>query len=956
MHQNIAGALNKIDDLDLALNELHDSNKHVIAICLTEHFIIKGEEQFFTLNNYHMSTIYSRQLQRRGGSCILLRNDFKGVELHDINKLCIEKHFEICALEIPQIKAIILCIYRTPNSNITVFFNKINETLSKLRHKQRKLIICGDFNINILAHDSVSTRFLELLSNYGLQCHIQEPTRINKCIDNIISNISTAVGKTHNFYLSDHDTAQIIEFETNQMQKVSKHYFTTTRDYSKNNLKRFVECISCITFSETFNKSDTNEAFNEFHEELILFFKLCFPIVRRRNSFRAGRVTWITKGLKISCRTKRTLRYNYYLNRSNKNKLAYIKYSKLLRKCINSTQSLCNQRYITNSGNKGKATWDLVKRYVDGTVPRSSSFIDNIVDNGSTVTSGSDIANIFNNFFIDVVQNSSSSDSGNNDFEHRTSNFKSNDSSIFIKPTDANEVFYTIMSLKNSKSAGYDEINADLLKRIALFISEPLAHIINLSLEQGCFPDKLKLSIIKPLHKKGSKSDKNNYRPIALTPVLSKIFEKLMLKRMVNFLDKYDILAPEQFGFRKYRSTQLATFTLINRIINNINCKIPTSALLLDLSKAFDFVDHSMLISKLDKCGIRGSCLLWFQSYLQNRKQFARITKFDTGTNNVDKFDSELRINCSGVPQGSILGPLLFLIYVNDLPPALSHDCVLFADDTTIIMDCKNVDTYETEIYKTLEDVIQWLDKNKLKINIEKTKLINFKTYKSKDIELNISYNNLLIQKINSAKFLGIILDTHLSWKEHIDSLCKKINKFVFALRKLKDVTSRHTSVMVYHAYVCSIIRYGIVVWGNSCHITRVFIAQKKCIRALYGMDWSESCKPIFKSMNLLTVPCIYIYEVAKFVKYHSHLFTANDNTFKRKINHLPLKMPVPKLELFRNNCAYMAPLIYNSLPKGMTDLPYKRFCCALRKWLIQESFYSLKDFLNKSTCRFGTH
>lgn len=203
-----------MNDLDLAINELHESNKRVIAVCLTEHFIIEGEEKFLNLNNYHVSSIFSRQSQRRGGSCILLRNDFKGLKLCDINRMSIEKEFEICGLEITQLKLIILCIYRTPNSNINVFFRKMNETLSKFRHKQSKLIICGDFNINILARDNASIEFMELIAHYGLQCHIKEPTRLDKCIDNILSNIPTAVGKTHKFYLSDHDTAQTIEFET----------------------------------------------------------------------------------------------------------------------------------------------------------------------------------------------------------------------------------------------------------------------------------------------------------------------------------------------------------------------------------------------------------------------------------------------------------------------------------------------------------------------------------------------------------------------------------------------------------------------------------------------------------------------------------------------------------------------------------------------------------------------
>lgn len=302
------------------------------------------------------------------------------------------------------------------------------------------------------------------------------------------------------------------------------------------------------------------------------------------------------------------------------------------------------------------------------------------------------------------------------------------------------------------------------------------------------------------------------------------------------------------------------------------------------------------------------------------------------------------------------MGPLLFLIYINDLPQVIKHQCVLFADDTTIIIECKNQQNLDTEIHQTLNDIIKWLDTNKLKINISKTNLLSFKTWKSKTVQLNVSYKSNMIEQVHSTRFLGVILDEHLTWKNHIDSICKKVNKFVFALRKVKDVTSRHTSILVYHAYVCSIIRYGIVVWGNSTEISRVFVAQKKCIRAIFNMEWSDSCKSVFKTQNFLTVPCIYIYEIAKFLRSNLTLFEPRDNTNKRKATHMAYQIPVPRLELFRRSCIYMAPLIYNSLPKFITDLPYKKFCITLKRWLLQESYYTIEEFFKKNPCKFYTY
>lgn len=389
--------------------------------------------------------------------------------------------------------------------------------------------------------------------------------------------------------------------------------------------------------------------------------------------------------------------------------------------------------------------------------------------------------------------------------------------------------------------------------------------------------------------------------------------------------------------------------------MNSINSNTSSCALLLDLSKAFDLVDHSILIRKMERYGIRGSAQKWFESYLSNRKQITRVTKLNETNNTLENFDSKPLANHCGVPQGSILGPLLFLIYINDLPQAIKHQCVLFADDTTVIIESKNPQDYDTIINESLNDITKWLDINKLRINVMKTNVLRFKTWKSKHINLNIAYDGTMIEHVNSARFLGVFLDEHLTWKNHIENICNKINKFVFALRKVKDITSKHTAIHVYHAYVCSVIRYGIIVWGNSVDISRVFIAQKKCIRAIFNLKWSESCRPVFQSNKLLTVPSIYIYEVAKFIRANPALFEVKDNVNKRKATRVLLQMPVPRLELFRRNCVYMAPLIYNTLPKSITELPYKKFCITLKKWLIKENYYSVQEFLVKNKCKsFG--
>jgi hypothetical protein len=453
-----------------------------------------------------------------------------------------------------------------------------------------------------------------------------------------------------------------------------------------------------------------------------------------------------------------------------------------------------------------------------------------------------------------------------------------------------------------------------------------------------------KKTIIKPIFKKGDKLKLSNYRPIALIPILSKIYERAMYMRVEHFLESNKILKAEQNGFRKRKSTTLACYQLNDHITKCIDRGTPVAVLFLDMSKAFDTVCHELLLNKLYKYGIRGPAYSWLESYLTNRQQCTQLNI--TINNKVSTFRSKFTHNFYGVPQGSTLGPLLFIAYINDLPDSIKHDCILFADDTTIIIEGRNLDIFENNINQTLNDVIQWLDNNHLQINLGKTKLMQFKSYRSPEHHLNIEHNLNAIEEVKSTTFLGVTLDSNCNWREHVDMVCKKVNKFLFALWRLKQTVSLQTALIAYHGYILSVLRYGIILWGNSVDSNRVFIVQKKCIRTLCGVNYRESCRPLFQKLNLLTFPCLYIFEIAKFVKVHIEFFDFVDKETTRPQRKYRLALPADSKLVIRNKSAHnMCIKVYNKLPPNLKTLSDIEFKNKLYKMLCDACFYSVNDF-----------
>lgn len=945
LHQNIQGILSKTEIIDVTLAELQFCPD---VLCFSETFIKNGEEKNINITNYELAAHYSRN-KKRGGTCILTKKGLAYKKICTFEHLAENFHFECCSISIPSHKIIIVCVYRssaaTKKRHIDIFLDKLECLLNVYLQKygKHKIVIIGDFNVNTLKDNNYTRHYTDILENYNMKQHISEATRKASCLDHIISNIKEAEGLLLSLYLSDHDKAQLLCFDVKLKPTLPKTIFAIKKCYSSENIKKFVNYLESLYFLDLQNETNANMAFNKFYDWICLLYGLCFPNIKAKINTKPH-LSWISKGIKKSCATNRYLRYKYYSKGNHDNKYKYHKYSKILKKCIFAAKKFTNTKFVLKSKNICKASWKVIQKELHGS-SYANNYINKIEMNGHVIEDPLEIATLFNNYFINLTFNLND----NSDIDCKKYIMTLNNS-IYLTPVSDDYVQKLILTLNNTNSEGFDGICTKVIKECKEQLSKILAILINKSLQTGTFPDRLKRSVVKPLFKKkGEMTDPNNYRPITLIPILSKIFEKVMHNKLVSFFDKFDILCRNQYGFQKNKSTTLATFDLVNNILKSINNNDYVTVLFFDMSKAFDFVSHNRLIIKLESYGIRGNALSWIRTYLQNRMQLVEISQINNKNNTIETYQSEFKNISTGVPQGSILGPLLFLAYINDLPKCIKHKTILFADDISVIVTTeknKGIRDHDLEVNKTLGIVIDWLNANNLKININKTYYMNFNNF---GLNLNIHYQGQVLKHANSVRFLGTEIDSNLDWKQNVDNVCSKINRFSFALYKLTKVANKATALTAYFAYVESVLRYGLVIWGNSTNSHRAFVAQKKCVRAICGVAPDKSCRPLFKLLNILPLPCLYIFEVAKFVKKNPNQFKQAKDLYTRNTrngNRLVFDF-IPKSARMHKNCFCMCVIIYNKIPQFIKDQSFNQFKKILHEWLVMRGFYSVQEFLN---------
>jgi len=424
---------------------------------------------------------------------------------------------------------------------------------------------------------------------------------------------------------------------------------------------------------------------------------------------------------------------------------------------------------------------------------------------------------------------------------------------MYVEDASISEVFNLLTSLKINKSSGPDGISCRLIKENSYLLCETLCYMYNLSLSSGIIPDKFKLAKVVPIFKKGAMNQPSNYRPISLLNIFNKLLEKIVYRRIFAFLNKNHVIYKYQFGFRKHYATSLALLDVLDQCYKNVDIGNKILGIYLDLQKAFDTVDYDVLQYKLQYYGVRGVMLKWINNYLSNRKQF-------TVVNNVSSNIGD--ITC-GVPQGSVLGPLLFLIYMNDIPNAVQgHDVKLFADDTNVFIFGPDLKILECEANTCVKNLNVWFTANKLSLNVDKTCFTIFNNNKlnSVNYKVNLTINGQQISQVSSCKYLGVFLDDAFNWNEHINYVYNKIIKFVSLFYKLRTFVPKECLYKLYYAFVFPHINYAVEIYANCSKsvLNKLNKLNNKLLRILLNTNFDTPNVELYRKFDILSIPLLH--------------------------------------------------------------------------------------------------
>lgn len=797
---------------------------------------------------------------RGGGVALFVTDSLQYTILSSVS--CCSPELEALFLKL-ECGLIVGVVYRPPSSGLAVFFDKLEIILSSLtRCNTNRVLIVGDMNIDTISANTID--YTCLLRSYNFRNLINSPTRITTfsatSIDHALTNIDAGVSAgLYQTPISDH-LPIFVKANISPIIKVNKPGHITRINYES-----FRNKLLLISTDLIYHE-DVNIEFSNLINTLVELIKCS-----SRNEVSSQRYKpicpWMTEEI-LNILRKKDYWYHKWLH--HKGNEYYLYQFKCARNKSVSLMRARKKEYFTRriqgAAGNSKKMWEVVNEITRNsrkcsTLP--SKLTKNTVDE-------------FNTFFTSVGPDLAAKlpdASKQSDPPSPVVN------SFALHEVELNEVLSVVTALATNKASGLDGIPAKLIKENIDILGPILCRLFNHSLHKCTYPSSLKIARVTPVFKDGDSSDPSSYRPISVLSVINNIFEKILCKRVHHFLEKYNIICPQQHGFRPKHSTSSAVITLTQAINSALHNNRLAVVIFLDIKKAFDTVNHEIMLNKLRTYGFRERVLDFFSSYFTNRQQVVSM----------NNLTSSVQYLHTGVPQGSTLGPLLFSLYVNDLPQILtSANAVMYADDTAIIVTANHAAELESIANIELEKISNWYLTNKLTVNTKKTKYVLFqsrnKSLDTIDIKLTISQTQL--EPTDHFTYLGVTLDKHLHWQHQIDSICAKIASGCYALLQLREYFDASVLRVLYLTLVHTHLTYCIESWGwtYNTYLEPIRRSQKRALRIIFFSDYSQPSKTLFTKPRVLPFDLLREKKTAECI----HNIVRNNLPFDVSIFNIP--------------------------------------------------------------------
>lgn len=920
---NITSLLKHIDELTIIMN-----NRELDVLAINETRLDPSVSlDLIRIQGYNW---VSKDRNRVGGGIgFYIRDTINFRVRTDLNK-----DIEILTIEINKNKVkpfLITTWYRPPNSPIETL-HIFEEALQLIDTDDKESILLGDINCDLLINNSSQSVIKELnfITNlYQYKQLIHEPTRVSQHSETLIDHFYTTHADNivksgvSKITISDHFLIYgIRKFPSFKEQSEILEF----RDFKNFNEESFRLDLASLSNLSLDHYNDPNRSWLMWKHKFLEIVNKHAPLKKRK--IKKKRTPWITSDLIAMKRQKNFLKRKAINSKCPNDWTAYKitrnNYNRLIKGTIG---SYYQKKLDDNQGNI-KRTWDTINQLIN----RSSKCnkINEIINSNNDVVNDEHLPDVFNKHFIDLGQTlsqkipASNIDPGNYLKVHNSPNFE-------FKEVSNTEVLKLLLQLSISKATGLDGLSTRIIKIAAPIIVTNLTIIFNQSISTGIFPNEWKVTRVIPIFKDGTKNDMNNYRPISIISVIAKVMERLVHGQLYSYLIETDLLSDSQHGFRPLHSTLTALLEITNKWGECIDSGELNGVIFLDLKKAFDTVDHHILFTKIKLYGITGLAYDWFVSYLSNRTQYCMVN---------GRLSQPLTVK-TGIPQGSVLGPLLFIIYVNDLPNCLeSTRCNLFADDTQISASATSIIEIEQTLNEDLKKISDWMIANKLSLNVGKTEymIIGSRQRLSQvQYQPKISIGELEIRRVKSTKSLGLIIDETLTWSEQVDHITKKVITGLGILRRIRDFVPHNTLLTVYWSLIQPYFDYCSPVWAGLGKTLSLKLQklQNRAARIINRDSYDISSSDCLSKLNLSNLETRRDQQISTVMYKVSHnqvpdhlgkLFrrTCQQHSFNTRQAEYDFVPPKPNTNYLKNTFSYRGSVVWNKLPvelKSSTSL-----------------------------------